>query len=98
MRSNEAMQVRLSPDCFVRLIMNAPPGAKDQTPRVRYAFRLIPKGERTNTPQNYFIGEETKRLLVKVARVLADVYELPPGEPLPKLSFDPNHGRAHRFG
>lgn len=98
MRSNEAMQARLSPDCFVRLIMNAPPGAKDQTPRVRYAFRLIPKGERTDTPQNYFIGEETKRLLVKVARMLADRYQLPPGEPLPAVPFDPNHGRAHRFG
>ncbi len=98
MRSNEAMQVRLSSDCFVRLIMNAPPGAKDQTPRSRFAFRLIPKGERTDTPQNYFIGEETKRLLVKVARMLADVYQLQPGQPLPSVPFDPNHGRAHRFG
>jgi hypothetical protein len=98
MRSNEAMQVRLSSDCFVRLILNAPPGAKDQTPRVRFAFRLIPKGERTDTPQNYFIGEETKRLLVKVARMLADMYQLQPGEPLPMVPFDPNHGRAHRFG
>ncbi len=98
MRSNEAMQVRLSPDCFTRLIMNAPPGAKDQTPRIRFAFRLIPKGERTDTPQNYFIGEETKRLLVKVARMLADVYGLHPGEALPMVPFDPNHGRAHRFG
>lgn len=98
MRSNEAMQVRLSPDCFVRLIMNAPPGAKDQTPRVRFAFRLIPKGERTDTPHNYFIGEETKRLLVKVARMLAGVYKLQPGELLPMVPFDPNHGRAHRFG
>jgi hypothetical protein len=87
MRSNEAMQVRLSPDCFTRLIVNAPPGAKDQTPRIRFAFRLIPKGERTDTPQNYFIGEETKRLLVKVARMLADVYGLQPGEALPIGSF-----------
>ena len=42
MRSNETMQIRLSPDCFVRLIMSAPPGAKDQSARVRFAFRLIP--------------------------------------------------------
>ncbi|MFL5664689.1 MAG: hypothetical protein ACJ8BW_25580 [Ktedonobacteraceae bacterium] len=98
MRSNEAMQARLSSDCFVRLIMNAPPGAKDQSPRIRFAFRLIPKGERTDTPQNYFIGEETKRLLVKVARMLADVCQLQPGEPLPMVPFDPNHGRSHRFG
>lgn len=97
MRSNEALQTRLSSDCFVRLIMNAPPGAKDQTPRVRFAFRLIPKGERTNTPQNYFIGEETKRLLVKVARMLAEAYQLQPGEPLPMVPFDPTNGRAHRF-
>ncbi len=98
MRSNEAMQVRLSNDCFVRLVMNAPPGAKDQSPRVRFAFRLIPKGERTDTPQDYFIGEETKRLLVKVARMLAEKYDLQSGEPLPCVLFDPNHGRSHRFG
>jgi hypothetical protein len=98
MRSNEAMQARLSSDCFVRFVMNAPPGAKDQTSRVRYAFRLIPKGERTDIPQNYFIGEETKRVLVKVARMLAEAYQLQPGKPLPLVPFDPGNGRAHRFG
>jgi hypothetical protein len=98
MRSNEAMQIRLSPDCFVRLIMSAPPGAKDQSARVRFAFRLIPKGERTDTLQDYFIGEETKRILVKVARTVAESYRLRPGEPLPCVSFDPGHHRSHRFG
>lgn len=92
------MQIRLSPDCFVRLIMSAPPGAKDQSARVRFAFRLIPKGERTDTPQDYFIGEETKRILVKVARTVAEAYRLQPGEPLPCVSFDPGHNRSHRFG
>jgi len=98
MRVNEASQIRLSDDCFVRLIMNAPPGAKDQTPRVRFAFRLIPKGERTETPQNYFIGQETKRLLVKTARMLAEHYDLQPGQPLPSVPFNPANGRSHRFG
>lgn len=97
MRANEAMQARLSEDCFVRLIMPAPPGAKDQSPRIRFAFRLIPKGERTETPQNYFIGEETKRLLVKTAKLLAEHYHLQPGEALPTVPFNPEHGRSHRF-
>jgi integrase len=98
MRVNEAMQVRLTQDCFVRLQMQAPPGAKDQSPRVRFAFRLIPKGERTNTPQDYFMGEETKRLLVKVARMLAEHYHLEAGASLPAVPFHPLHPRAHRFG
>lgn len=98
MRSNEGMQVRLSPDCFVRLVMNAPPGAKDQSPRVRFAFRLIPKGERTETPQDYFIGEETKRILVKVAQMVAESYHLRAGETLPCVPFDPGNRRSHRFG
>lgn len=98
MRANEAMQIRLSPHCFVRIIMNAPPGAKDQSARVRFAFRLIPKGERSQTPHDYFIGEETKRILVKTARMVAESYQLQPGETLPCVSFDPGHSRSHRFG
>jgi hypothetical protein len=98
MRMNEAMQIRLTKDCFVRLVIPAPPEAKDQTARVRWAFRLIPKGERQDIPQDYFIGEETKRLLVKVARMLAEHYALQAGESLPAVPFDPTHGRSHRFG
>ena len=49
---------------------------QDQSPRIRYAFRLLPKGEKTETLHDYFIGEETRRLLVKVARTLAEHYDL----------------------
>lgn len=98
MRMNEAMQARLSEDCFVRLLMPAPPGAKDPTPRTRWAFRLIPKGERMDQPATYFIGDETKRLLVKVVRMLAEHYSLSVGESLPAVPFDQHHGRSHRFG
>lgn len=97
MRLNEAMQVRLSADCFARLVQPAPPGARDPSPRVRYLFRLIPKGERRDLPQDYFIGTETMRILPKVAHVVAEHYGLRAGEPLPQVPFDPGHGRAHRF-
>lgn len=43
---------------------------------MRWAFRLIPKGERQDKPQDYFISEETKRLLMKVARMLTEHYLL----------------------
>lgn len=98
MRMNEAMQIRLTPEAFVRLVMPAPPGARDSAPRIRYAFRLIPKGERTDTPHTFFIGRETMRLLVVVATMLAEHYGLAPGAPLPTVAFNPHHGRAHRFG
>ena len=100
MRINEAMQIRLGDDCFVRLTLPVPPGAKKKSPSFRYLFRLIPKGERTNNSQDYFIGEETKRLLVKVAKMLEEHYSLrlSQGETLPTIEFDPTNGRAHRFG
>lgn len=97
MRMNEILQLQLTPDCFVRLQMPAPPGAKDQSPRIRYAFRLLPKGEKTETLHDYFIGEETKRLLVKVARTLAEHYDLQAGEALPTVVYGPNESREHRF-
>ncbi len=97
MRMNEILQLRLTPDCFVRLQMPAPPGAKDRSPRIRYAFRLLPKGEKTETLHDYFIGEETKRLLVKVARTLAEWYGLQAGEALPPIAYSPHDSREHRF-
>jgi len=97
-RINEVMQIRLAEDCIARLQMAAPPGAKDRSPRIRYVLRLVPKGEKANTPQDYFIGEETKRLLVKTARMLGEHYHLQPGASLPSVEFDQGNGRANRFG
>lgn len=97
-RINEVMQIRLTEDCIVRLEMPAPPGSKDTSPRVRYVLRLVPKGEKTNTPQDYFISVETKRLLVRVAQMLGEHYQLQPGEALPSVDFSLINGRAHRFG
>ena len=96
-RINEVMQIRLTEDCIVRLKMPAPPGSKDPSPRTRYVLRLVPKGEKSNTPQDYFIGAETKRLLVRFAQMLGEHYQLQPGEALPSVEFNANNGRAHRF-
>jgi len=97
-RINEVMQICLTEDCIVRLKMPAPPGAADQSDRLRYVLRLVPKGEKTNIPKDYFIGEQTKRLLVKVAQMLAEHYRLEPGQALPSVHFHAHNGRAHRFG
>jgi hypothetical protein len=98
MRINEAMQIRLTPDCFVRL--EIPATTANKLPTLRYLFRLIPKGERSDTPHDYFIGEETKRLLVKVAKMLEEHYSLrtSEAETLPAVNFHPGNGRSHRFG
>src|SRR5947209_6853305 len=58
LRLNELMQTRVSKERLVRLVDDSPPGAKDRSPRIRYLFRLIPQGEKTDTSRNYFIGEE----------------------------------------
>jgi hypothetical protein len=97
-RINEVMQIRLTDDCIVRLKMPPPPEAKDQSPRVRYVLRLIPKGEKANVPQDYFIGEETKRLFVRTAQMLGEHYRLEPGQALPSVRFAAGNGRAERFG
>ena len=97
-RINEVMQIRLTEDCIVRLKMPAPPESKDQSVRLRYVLRLVPKGEKTNTPPDYFISEQTKRLLVKVAEMLGEHYHLEPGQALPSVPFHAHNGRAHRFG
>jgi hypothetical protein len=96
-RINEVMQICLTEDCIVRLKMPAPPESKDQSPRIRYVLRLVPKGEKTNTPKDYFIGQETKRLLVRVAQMLGEHYQLEPGQRLPSVRFSTGSGRAHRF-
>jgi len=98
MRMNELLQIRISREGFVRTETLAPPGAADRSPRVRWLFRLIPKGERSDRPADYYIGEETRRLIAKIVYWLVrDHYELPPGEGLPIVPYDPHHGRSHRF-
>jgi hypothetical protein len=57
MRMNEFLQIRISREGFVRTETLAPPGAADRSPRVRWLFRLIPKGERPDRPADYYIGE-----------------------------------------
>ncbi|SIO72828.1 hypothetical protein SAMN05444172_9315 [Burkholderia sp. GAS332] len=97
-RLNELMQISLGPNCLVRLVQPAPLGAADPSPRIRYLFRLIPKGERRNVRHDFFVGTETIRLLAQVGQILAEHYRLAEKEPLPSVPFDPLHRRAHRFG
>ena len=47
----------------------------------------FPKGRKPILPQDYFIGAETKRLLVRVAQMLGEHYQLQPGEALPTVDF-----------
>jgi hypothetical protein len=98
-RMNEAMQIRLDGDGFVRMEMPAPAGARDQSPRIRYVLRMIPKGERADKPANYFIGRETERLIEKTVRLLVEHYKLDvdKGQILPVVKFTPSHTRSHRF-
>lgn len=99
-RMNELLQVRLDKEGFARLEMPAPAGAKDQSPRVRYVLKMIPKGQRLNKKADYYLGRETERLIAKVARMLAEHYDLDvdKGQTLPIVKFTRTNMRAHRFG
>lgn len=98
MRINEFLQIRLTPEAFTRI--EIPPTAEGQPPSYRYAFHLIPKGERTNKTHEFFIAPETTKLLVRVAKMLESHYALNPeaGESLPTIEFNADHARSHRFG
>jgi hypothetical protein len=98
MRMNELMQVSLLPECIIRLVDDPPPGASDQTPRIRYVLRLLPKGERTEKRHHYGIGKDTLRLIERTAHMLCEHYKLQPGAPLPHVLFSADSTRRHRFG
>jgi hypothetical protein len=95
MRMNELLQMSISRTCLVQLVEDPPVTSADQSPRIRYLFRLIPKGERTRTLHNYPVGKETIRLVDKVCHMLSEHYRLQPGEPLPHVPFAPSDGRSH---
>ncbi len=97
MRINELMQVSLLPECIIRMVDDPPPGASNQTPRIRYVLRLLPKGERTDKRHHYGIGKDAIRLIEHTARMLCVHYHLQPGELLPRVPFRPDHNRSHRF-
>jgi len=97
MRINELQQVSLLPECVIRMVDDPPPGAKDQTPRIRYVLRLLPKGERTDKRPHYGIGKDALRLMTQTAHMLCAHYHLPPGEPLPRVAFTSDSSRSHRF-
>lgn len=97
MRINEAMQIRLAPDCLKRVTQIAPPGAADQTPRERVCLMLIPKGERRDEPHPYYIGTEQLRLMQKTLHMLRNHRGLTAKENLPEVSFDTQNSRAFRF-
>jgi len=97
MRVNEAIQIRPTRDCIARIERAAPPEAQDQSRRVSYALRLIPKGERRDAPANYYIGAEAVRLISSVGVMVRDHYELAPGSALPTVKYSERNGRSHRF-
>lgn len=111
MRINELLQIRLEPQHLVRLVMPAPPGASTAAPRIRYALRLIPKGEREDVPQHYYLGRQALQVMYGVVQLLLDYYQRcdtphvahrSSGTArqmglLPLVTFDPGNGRAHRF-
>jgi hypothetical protein len=97
MRINELMQISLAEECFKAIPIA--PGSNSKPPKYRYAFQLIPKGERTNKKYEYFIGQQTKNVLVKVAKMLEEHYKISidKGEVIPEVNFDAHNGRSHRF-
>jgi hypothetical protein len=97
MRMNEALQIRIEPDCFLEVAIPAPPKAADQHKRTAWVFRLIPKGEREEQPQNYRVDDQVRHQIAKTTWYLAvDHYHLKDSELLPKVPYA-RGVREHRF-
>jgi integrase len=97
MRIGELMQINLSEECLICMVDTPLPNSKDQSPRIRYALRLLPKGERTNKRYNYGVGKESIRLMQKTGLMLCEHYHLQQEGTLPAVDFNQNHSRRHRF-
>ncbi|HEY3367684.1 MAG TPA: hypothetical protein VGK74_21705 [Symbiobacteriaceae bacterium] len=97
MRINEAMQIRMTPECLKRVTQPAPPGASDQGPRERVCLMLIPKGERRDEPHPYYIGTEQIRLMRMTMQMLQDHYGLTVKDNLREVNFDSQNARSFRF-
>lgn len=100
MRINELMQLRVDQECLAVVSMPAPPGALDQSLRVRHVLRVIPKGERAQQLHDYFVSQETVRLMSKVAGMVYEGYglDIEKGDKLPAVKFSRQSSRHHRFG
>lgn len=97
MRLNEAMQIRMAPDCLKRVTQPALPGAADQAPRERVCLMLIPKGERRDEPHPYYIGTEQLRLMQKTLHMLRENKGLTSKDTLPGVPFSSENRRSFRF-
>ncbi|MDB4897165.1 MAG: hypothetical protein JWN15_3427, partial [Firmicutes bacterium] len=96
MRINEAMQIRMSPDCLKRVTQPAPPEAADHMPRERVCLMLIPKGERRDEPHPYYIGTAQLRLMQKTLHMLREHYRPTGKEHLPAVPFSSDSHRSFR--
>lgn len=84
-RLNELLQIKFSKDCIVVIEDDT------QTKKsVRYVLRLIPKGR--IEPEDYFIGEETLKNLIKVSNLLKEHYST---TEIPKVNY--NYKRKELF-
>jgi hypothetical protein len=73
MRMNEALQIRIEPECFLEVAIPAPPKAVDQRKRTAWVFRVIPKGEREEQPQNYRVDDPMELGMPKVPNVPSSI-------------------------
>jgi hypothetical protein len=97
MRMNEALQIRLEPDCILKVAVPPPARASDQSKRTAWIFRLVPKGERENRPQNYRVDNTVRHQIAKTAWYLAvEHYQLAGDERLPMVGYA-RGVREHRF-
>jgi hypothetical protein len=76
----------------------SPTGGRRPDATVALVVPLDPKGERENKPADYYVGSDTKKVLINLCKLLQEHYRLEHGEPLPPVGFQANHPRSHRFG
>lgn len=96
-RMTEILQIALDRGSLVRLNLRVPSGKQRTAVKERYILRVTPKGAAPDEKADYFIGDDTKKLLYRVVKALAENYELPMGQALPTVSFSTYSSRFSDF-
>jgi hypothetical protein len=97
MRLNELLQIRTTKDCLMTVQVDEGSRENGRPPEFHFAFQLIPKGQRLDKAESFWVGLETIRLLATVGKMLQAHYGLREDEALPSVPFTRLDKRHHRF-
>lgn len=97
MRINEVMQVNISKDCLVQLIIPIYKENNIIDRKIRYSLRTLPKGENNKILHDNFVSNEAIEMIYNLTQLLQEYYSLSENQTLPIISYSKYHGSFEKF-